>query len=243
MKSPASMGMNRTGIDTSPEQFQELLTGLEEFPPTTTEDEETLEVSRAAYIRDADPIGTVPPLGTVKGVVKEGMQKLMGRNAGVFIDALGGRLAFERTGTRLYDAFLEKCEVRSEEAAILPIDRLRQFRQEEAAHLEMVWDALRQLGADPTCVTPLADANGVASIGVMQLLADPRTSIAQSLHAIHIAELVDNDGWQQLIKLALTLGQNTMAEQFRRAMAEEDQHLTVIRQLVEQLTAAQAGAA
>ena len=222
MKSPASMGMNRTGIGTSPEQFQELLTGLEEFPPVTTGDEETLETSRAAYIRDADPIGTVPPPGTVKGVVKEGMQKLMGRNAEVFIDALGGRLAFERTGTRLYDAFIEKCEVRSEEAAILPLDRLRKFREEEAAHLEMVWDALRQLGADPTCVTPLADVNGVASIGVMQLLADPRTSIAQSLHAIHIAELVDNDGWQQLIKLALTLGQNAMAEQFRLAMAEED---------------------
>ena len=109
--------------------------------------------------------------------------------------------------------------------------------------MEMVWDALRQLGADPTCVTPLADVNGVASIGVMQLLADPRTSVAQSLHAIHIAELVDNDGWQQLVKLALTLGQNAMAEQFRRAMAEEDQHLTVIRQLAEQLTAAQADAA
>ncbi len=242
MKSPASMGMNRTGIDSSPEQFQELLTGLEEFPPMIG-DEDTLEVSRAAYIREADPIGTVPPPGTLKRVVKEGMQKLMGRNAEVLIDALGGRLAFERTGARLYDAFLEKCEVRSEEAATLPMDRLRQFRQEEAAHMEMVWDALRQLGADPTCVTPLADVNGVASVGVMQLLADPRTSIAQSLHAIHIAELVDNDGWQQLVKLALTLGQNAMAEQFRRAMAEEDQHLTVIRQLAEQLTAAQADAA
>ena len=243
MKSPASMGMNRTGIATSPELFQELLTGLEEFPPMTTGDDETLEVSRTEYIREADPIGTVPPPGTVKGVVKDGMQKLMGRNAEVFIDALGGRLAFERTGVRLYDAFVEKCEVRSEEAAPLPIDRLRQFRQEEAAHMELVWDALRQLGADPTCVTPLADANGVASVGVMQLLSDPRTSIAQSLQAILIAELVDNDGWQQLVKLALTLGQNGMAEQFRRAMAEEDQHLTVIRQLVEQLTAAQAGAA
>ena len=242
MKSPASMSMNRTGIDTSPEQFQELLTGLEEFPPMIG-DQDTLGVSRAAYIREADPIGTVPPPGTVKRVVKEGMQKVMGRNAAVLIDALGGRLAFERTGTRLYDAFLEKCEVRSEEAATLPIDRLRQFREEEAVHMEMVWDALRQLGADPTCVTPLADVNGVASVGVMQLLADPRTSIAQSLHAIHIAELVDNDGWQQLVKLALTLGQNAMAEQFRRAMAEEDQHLTVIRQLAEQLTAAQAGAA
>ena len=242
MKSPASMGMNRTGIDTSPEQFQELLQGLEEFPPMIG-DQDTLGVSRAAYIREADPIGTVPPPGTLKRVVKEGMQKLMGRNAEVLIDALGGRLAFERTGARLYDAFLEKCEVRSEETATLPMDRLRQFRQEEAAHMEMVWDALRQLGADPTCVTPMADVNGVASVGVMQLLADPRTSIAQSLHAIHIAELVDNDGWQQLVKLALTLGQNAMAEQFRRAMAEEDQHLTVIRQLAEQLTAAQADAA
>ena len=58
------------------------------------------------------------------------------------------------------------------------------FLLAKATHEMLVWNALRQLGADPTCITPLADVNGVASVGVMQLLADPRTSIAQSLHAI-----------------------------------------------------------
>lgn len=240
MKSPASM--NRTGIDTSPEQFQELLTGLEAFPPLTMGDKEARGDSRALYILDADPFGTVPPPGTIKGIAKTGMQKLMGRNAEVLIDKLGGRLAFERTGTRLYDAFINKCLIREEEAAQLPLEQLQRFRDEETAHMEIVWDALRLLGADPTCVTPMADVNGVASIGLMQLLSDPRTSVAQSLHAIHIAELVDNDGWHLLVKLAQTLGQDTMAEQFRRAIAEEDQHLAVIRQLIEEVSSAEASA-
>ena len=243
MKSPASMGMNRTGIDTSPQQFQELLQGLEEFPSMTTGDEETLEVSRTSYIREADPIGTVPAPGTIKGVVKEGMQQVMGRNAEVLIDALGGRLAFERTGTRLYDAFLGKCEVRSEEAAVLPIDRYGSFERGGRPHGNRMGRLTSVRSGPDMCDSPgrrewRSLRWGDAAVGRS---TDVRT--AQSLHAIHIAELVDNDGWQQLVKLALTLGQNAMAEQFRRAMAEEDQHLTVIRQLVEQLTAAQAGAA
>ena len=64
-----------------------------------------------------DPIGTVPLPGTVKGMAKTSVQKVMGRHPEVLIDALGDRLAFERTGTRLYDAFLGKARVRTEESS------------------------------------------------------------------------------------------------------------------------------
>src|SRR5688572_19312817 len=211
MKAPTSQGRNRTGIDVSPLNVEELMKSVHEFPPTSSGTAQTLLDSRRSYLLEADPIGTVPPPGTVKGVAKASMQKLMGRHPETLIDTLGGRLAFERTGTRLYDAFLGKALIRSDEADSLPMERLQQFRAEEAAHLGMVWDALRKLGADPTCVTPLADTNGVASIGLMQIITDPRMSIAQSLHAIHIAELADNDGWQLLITLAREMGQDDMA--------------------------------
>ena len=220
MDSPQSMGMNRSGIDMAPQGAEAMVQAVEEFPPTSQGSARTLGELRQSYLSEAEPIATVPVPGTVKGAVKAGMQKLMGRHAEVFIDKLGSRLAFERTGTRLYDALIGKCMVRKDGATMLSMDQLQQFRAEEAAHIGLCWDALRQLGADPTTVTPMADTDAVASIGLMQIITDPRMTIAQSLHAIHVAELADNDGWTLLIKVAKAMGQDDMVARFRQALEE-----------------------
>jgi len=245
MKHPTDSGMNKTGIDMSPIDIQELLSGVEASIPSSQGDEQTLASYRRSYIMEAEPVGSVPVPGSLKGAAKTGMQKLMGKKPEVLLDKLGARLAFERAGTRLYDALLSKCLVRSDEAArlteSLSLDRLRQFRNEEAQHFMLVMEAIKDLGADPTAVTPAADVDGVASIGLMQVMTDPRTSIAQSLHALLIAELADHDGWQLLIKLAEELGQDDMARKFRGALAEEEQHLATIRAFVEKSCLSEAG--
>jgi rubrerythrin len=235
--------MNKTGVDMSPMDMKELLQGAGSAMPSSAGDEQALAAYRRRDLEEAEPIGTVPIPGSMKGAAKTGLQKLMGHQPEVLLDKLGGRLAFERTGTRLYDALLAKCMVRTDEAGTLPLEQLRRFRDEEAHHFALVWDAIKELGADPTSQTPEADANGVASMGLMQLLTDPRTSVAQSLHAIHIAELADHDGWEMLIKLAEDFGQSDMALRFRHAFAEEEQHLAVIRDLMEKCAMAEAGAA
>ena len=241
MKSPLSMGMNRSGIDLSPQGAEEMLKAVQEFPPRSTGNETTLLKLRGPYMTEADPVGTIPLPGTLKGSAKSGTQKVMGRHAEALIDKLGGRLAFERTGTRLYDALIGKFMMRKDEATMLSVDQLQQFRAEEAAHIGLCWDALRQLGADPTVVTPMADTNAVASMGLMQLITDPRTTIAQSLHAIHVVELADNDGWQLLIKLARKMGQDDMVERFQAALKEEDRHLASLRTWMEQICLNEAG--
>src|SRR5690349_12268142 len=86
MKSPESMGMNRSGIDQSPEGAQEMTRAVQEFPPSSEGSERTLLQIRAPYVDNADPIGSVPLPGTLKGAAKSGMQKLMGRHAEVLID-------------------------------------------------------------------------------------------------------------------------------------------------------------
>jgi hypothetical protein len=235
------MGMNRTGIDMAPKGAEEMTVAVREFPPSSTGNEQTLAGFREPYLIDAEPIGTVPVPGTVKGAAKAGMQKLMGRHAEVLIDCLGGRLAFERTGTRLYDALMGKFVLRKDEAAMVSMEQLMQFRAEEAAHIGICWDALRQLGADPTCVTPMADTNAVASVGLMQIITDPRMTVGQSLHAIHVAELADNDGWALLINLAQQMGQDDMVANFRRALEEEDRHLAALRQWMKQIAMSEAG--
>lgn len=241
MRSPQSMGMNRSGIDLAPQGAEEMRKAVMEFPPSSEGNEQTLAQIRTPYLNEADSIGSIPIPGTFKGAAKAGIQKLVGRNAEVLIDKLGGRLAFERTGTRLYDALIGKFMSRKDEAIMLSVDQLRQFRSEEAAHVGLCWDALRHLGADPTSVTPLADTNAVASIGLMQIVADPRMTIAQSLHAIHIAELADNDGWHLLIKLARHMGQDEIADRFEAALEEENRHLSALRTWLEQICLDEAG--
>lgn len=243
MNNPTDSGMNKTGIDMSPMDVKELLRGIQALQPTSDGNADTLASFRAPYFKEADPIGNVPVPGTLKGAAKTGMQKLMAKKPEVLIDKLGARLAFERSGTRLYEALLGKCQARPEECGDLPMDELREFRDDEARHFTLVWEAMKTLGADPTAVTPEADINGVASIGLMQILTDPRTSVAQSLHAIHITELADHDGWELLVQLANEFGQEEMTANFRRALAEEERHLATIRDVMKSSCMSEAGVA
>ena len=150
-----------------------------------------------------------------------------GKQPTVLIDKLGERLAFERTGTRMYEGLIAKLEASGADPAIL--QDVRRFHAQERAHMELAASAIRQLGGDPTVETPSADIDGVASMGLLQVITDPRTSVLHSLHAIHIAELADNDGWTLLIELAEHMKQSEMAASFRQALAEEAEHLAAVR--------------
>jgi hypothetical protein len=98
--------MNKTGVDMSPMDMKELLQGAGSEMPSSAGDEQALAAYRRRDLEEAEPIGTVPIPGSMKGAAKTGLQKLMGHQPEVLLDKLGGRLAFERTGTRLYDALL-----------------------------------------------------------------------------------------------------------------------------------------
>lgn len=169
------------------------------------------------------------------------LQKLTGKHSEVLIDKLGERMAFERTGTRLYDYLINKCETAAEAGSPVSVDTLKRFRREEAQHFKLVAKALESLEADPTTQTPGADISAVASSGVLQILSDPRTSVDQSLEAILTAELVDHAGWELLIRLAGDMGWIEMATDFRAALAEEDDHLRQVRHRHEQSALAHAG--
>jgi hypothetical protein len=89
-------------------------------------------------------------------------------------------------------------------------------------------------------MTPCADATGVAALGLMQVLTDPRTTIAQSLDAILIAELADNAGWEMLIGLMQQTGNDNFVPQMTQALEAEQDHLRNVRTWVEKLAANEA---
>lgn len=236
------IGTNRTGIDASPFDGQALIDGQKLYEPSRAGDVMTLTEIREVYLETPLAVGKVPPPGTPKGVASTVAQIAAGNRPEVLIDKLGQRLAFERTGTRLYDALLCKLEASGFTSPVATIERLREYRDQEARHMFWVAEAMRSIGADPTAQTPCADVDGVASSGLLQVIADPRTTPSQCFGALLIAELADNDGWELLIELTAALGHDAMAERFRTALEEEAEHLRTVRDILQDLVLVDASA-
>jgi rubrerythrin len=234
MKEETQIGLNRTGIQMSPFDASELIKAAGTTPPEPRGDDSALTELRSAYIANSDPIGSVPIPGTLKGAVTIGAAKLVGDRPEVLLDKLGERLAFERTGTRLYDALITKFDATQEGTPGMTRDELLQIRNDEARHFSILADAIASMGGDPTAQTPCADVTGVESQGLMQVVTDPRTTLAQSLHAILVAEMVDQNGWEMLIALAEDNGQNALVTDFDTALNEERRHLQQVQRWFEE---------
>jgi hypothetical protein len=233
MENKVSMGINRTGAQMAPLGS----TDIENFARSRLGDPipdlEGAHAVHIAFIREADRIGSVPIPATVKGVATTLVSAIKGDKASLFLDKLGERLAFERTGVRLYEALIVKCEavLVDEKAGGVTIDPevLESIRADEETHFRLLTDAIRVLGGDPTAMTPCADIAGVNATGWLQVITDPRTTVAQALNTMLSVELTDNAGWEMLIDLAAQAGHRDMAQGFAVAESAESRHLQQVR--------------
>jgi rubrerythrin len=223
------LGMNRTGVQMSPIDTAAMQDNDNAPIRGAPGDERALLDAREAAIANAGDIGSMPLPGTLAGAVSMGMHMLKGDRPQILLDKLGERLAFERTGTRLYDALLAKCDVMRGGPAGMTRDHVAAIRRDEARHFLLLKDAIESLGGDPTAQTPGADVAGVESMGLVQVLGDPRTSLAQSLHALLTAELADRAGWETLIALSGAAGQEDLVAGFTLALEDEHRHLVLVQ--------------
>jgi rubrerythrin len=212
------IGRNRTGLQASPQLSKEM---NDVVLPVAAETADALPLNevRLLYIREADPLGERPQ---------------------AFIDKLAERLAYERGGTRLYDSVIAKFMAHEGELPGASLQEVIEIRNEEASHAALIRTCIEQLGADPTAQTPSADLVGVATAGFLQVAADPRTTLAQTLQVTLAAELVDVASWEMLISMAERMGQDGMAERFRKALDHETEHVAKVRGWYESLTLADA---
>ena len=194
--------------------------GMDEFPPTSQGSAEDVAQVRIVYAQAAEPMGSVPPPTSMKGTVQTAVKAVMGEQPTLFMDKLGERLAFERSGTRLYEALVSKHDAFGSFTGGPSRDDLEHVRQEEYRHFTMLQSAIEQLGGDPTAVTPSANLHATAAHGINQVIVDPRTTLLQSLEAILIAELADNACWEALIELAQEAGEDKLVKQFEEALTE-----------------------
>jgi hypothetical protein len=243
MKDETEAGMNRTGMAMAIKEGRLQEENAWKSVPVSPGDPRELERLRAMYEGEAEPIGSVPPPASLKGMAKSVLQMLEGHDPKAFIDKLGERMAFERSGTRLYELLIGKHRAGESATGEADLQTLIRFRNQELTHFHLLWGSLEKLGADPTVQTPAADHTGVKGMGLIQTLSDPRSTFYQGLDAILIAELADNEGWRMLVELAEGMGLKDMAAAFRQANAEEDAHLQQIRKWWEGLVREEAGLA
>lgn len=234
MESTSKMGMNRTGIQMSPIDAKKMA-GVSAGAAAQI-DSPPHSAIRESYLENPDAFGSVPIPTSLDGMLESAVQTFKGHAPQVLLDKLGERLAFERSGVRLYEALLARCMARLSELPDGMLDTLIRFKNEEAAHFKLVHDALQDRGGDPTAETPCATVAGVAGSGLVKVLTDPRATVAQCLHAILSAELIDNAGWEELSLLARQLGEEELADQFQDALREEEAHLAQIREWVTRAT-------
>jgi hypothetical protein len=261
-----TVGRNRTGAAINPGEIKLMLQAVDDLSPQIPISTSPIEAERLKYIAEADSVGSIPPASLLKGSMKKGMAMLNGVSPNLFLDKIGERIAFERTGTRLYDALIAKyialAEQGGEELPPLedlpmeldedadpvavrggetPLETLRRIREEEQGHFLMLCAVAGELGGDPTALTPCGDVTATATMGVMQVVTDPRTTLAQCLNAMMVAELADTASWELLGELAVHAGQSELAERFLAAFRAEEQHLAAVRAWLRALTLDAAG--
>ncbi len=216
------IGPNKTGILDHPERTREMLEALREFPPSSEGSDENLAAIRTEYAQQAEPVGSLPP-----PLAENPSDELL-----VMIDKMGARLAFERNGVRLYDALIAKYEAYGSFMGGPTRAELENIRDDEYEHFSLLRQAIRENGGDPTSVTPSADLELVVGHGVAQAITDPRTNLLQCLEAILVAELADHENWHTLIDFAVNSGADDLAQLFRSALIQEEQHLASIRRWI-----------
>lgn len=227
----SEVGMNRTGAKMSPKDAIKSAEGSRKLTSPSVGNANALGENRIDFMIDTDPVGTVPMPGSLKGAFAALKEKIM-QGDHTFMDKLGERIAFERSGTRLYEALISKHKGSQGNEDFPELSILERFHLEEYQHFLMVSEAMEELGGDATAMTPSADVAGVAGFGWIQAISDPRVTFKQSLEIILQAELVDNNCWETLVELANGVGLSKMAERFQKAKEEEDIHLQTIKQWV-----------
>lgn len=226
------LGKNLTGTMMSPLNSVRTAEGAVELTnPVPEGSSNDFALNRIRYMKEADPVGTMPLPASIKGAISSAQEKIMNGNHG-FMDKLGERIAFERSGTRLYECLLSKYLGSDDKNSYPPIEILQQFHAEEKSHFQLTAETMKSLGGDPTAMTPSADICGVAALGWVQIMSDPRTNFKQCLEIILQAELVDNACWEVLIEMARETGLEPIAQKFEQALAEENNHLATIKEWV-----------
>jgi bacterioferritin (cytochrome b1) len=164
------------------------------------------------------------------------MDKLADTNREKVIDLLTERLTFERAAVKLYDRILEKMRESEDQQITKMLDPMLEHRDQEKEHEEWLEDQLRAVGGDADGETESARLVETESEGIEKVILEQRSSLSQMFHALLVAELADNAGWDLLVQIADEADDNSAKRAFKKRLHEEEEHLIFCRRALEKLS-------
>lgn len=159
------------------------------------------------------------------------MEKLGRTNPRKVIDLLSERLAYERSGVKLYDAILKKVRASKHTQLKKLASELTAHRDQEAAHAEWCEDQIRALGGDPDAKTEGALLVETEAQGIEEVIFSD-APLSQMFHALNMAELGDNAGWAQLVGLAERFHDEEARAEFQERLEHEEEHLRLTHEVL-----------
>jgi rubrerythrin len=146
------------------------------------------------------------------------------------LDLMTERCVFERNTVALYDALLGRLR---QGGASEMITQVEQYRHQEKEHEEWLEAQIRALGGDPHAETPMARLVKVESEGVQRVFQEGQRPIPELFHAMLVAELSDNAGWELLVSAAEEVDDQEAIREFTERREEEAEHLSFVQGVVE----------
>jgi len=148
------------------------------------------------------------------------------------LDLLVERLTFERTTIKLYDSVIAKLSA-SKDASFVGgmIPQIAKCRNEEKDHEVWLESQIRMLNGNPEVATDLSDLIERESKGIRDVVAHD-SEVNHLLHALMIAELVDDNGWKLLLELADEAGDDDARQAFRQRAQTEQRHVSYFRTIM-----------
>ena len=121
------------------------------------------------------------------------MEKLAAKNATKVIDLLNERLAFERSGVKLYDTLLGRLRATEDRTLKAFLGDVKEHREEEKEHEEWLEGQIRALGGDAHAPTERSVLVQAESEGVERVMRRD-DSILHDFHALLTAECIASRG-------------------------------------------------
>ncbi len=147
------------------------------------------------------------------------------------IDLLAERLAYERSGVKLYDAILKKVKASRHTQLKKLAKELKEHRDHEVEHAEWCEEQIRALGGDPDEKTEKALLVEIEAQGIEEIIFGD-APLSQMFHALNMAELGDNAGWAQLVGIAEQCGDEEARAEFQERLDHEEEHLRLTHKII-----------
>jgi rubrerythrin len=161
------------------------------------------------------------------------MKTLIAKSRDKVLDLLTARFVYECASVKLYDKILAKMSATGGEDVLRMQRKMSELRDEELEHEQWLESQIRAAGGDAHGQSEMSRLEEMETSGVEKVVLEGDEPLPKMFHALLLAELGDNAGWDLLANLAAEAGDHEAKRAIRRRLREEEEHLIFVRRVVQ----------